>query len=300
MIVSNNIPGPGRSGKSKPRGLFVTDLDGTLRCTDGGFTSDNLEALEELGAAGVVRAIATGRSLASFQREVQNQFPIDYVIFSSGAGVVKIEGWDLIRKTSHRPGDVKMITGLLMEAGHSFMIHKPVPDSHIFAYHFADVSDTDFEWRLSFSTDHSWPLQGRNEDFGPAAHLVAIVPGSEGVSIYNEIKEKLSGFTVIRTTSPLDHRSIWIEIFPQNVSKALTAEWLAQELGISRQDTLFVGNDYNDLDILEWAETSYVVSNSPPELKERFPEVASNNSSGVAEAIKSWLASHLQTKRILD
>jgi hydroxymethylpyrimidine pyrophosphatase-like HAD family hydrolase len=50
-----------------------------------------------------------------------------------------------------------------------------------------------------------------------------------------------------------------------------------------------VGNDFNDLDLLEWAQTRFVTANAPPELKERFPTVASNDRCGVAEAIARWI-----------
>jgi hydroxymethylpyrimidine pyrophosphatase-like HAD family hydrolase len=53
-----------------------------------------------------------------------------------------------------------------------------------------------------------------------------------------------------------------------------------------------VGNDYNDLDLLEWAGSSFVVANAPPDLTDRFPTVASNDDCGVAEAITRWLASN--------
>jgi len=50
-----------------------------------------------------------------------------------------------------------------------------------------------------------------------------------------------------------------------------------------------VGNDFNDLDLLEWAQTRFVTANAPAELKKRFPAVASNNQGGVSEAIARWL-----------
>jgi len=50
-----------------------------------------------------------------------------------------------------------------------------------------------------------------------------------------------------------------------------------------------VGNDFNDLDLLEWAQTRFVMANAPAELRERFPTVASNDSCGVAEAIARWI-----------
>jgi hydroxymethylpyrimidine pyrophosphatase-like HAD family hydrolase len=43
--------------------------------------------------------------------------------------------------------------------------------------------------------------------------------------------------------------------------------------------------------LLEWAGCSFVVDNAPPDLKKRFPVVASNNENGVTEAINRWLSS---------
>jgi len=297
MIQSEGLSGAGWHKDSRPEGMFITDFDGTLRRSDDQFSAVDLEALEELGTANIVRVIATGRSLASFRHAATMELPVDYIIFSSGAGVVTMSGLKLVRKVSLAADEVRVAVNILLEAGYNFMIHKPVPDSHVFAYHSAGVPDTDFEWRLSFSKDHSWPLEGRHEDFGPAAQLVAIVPGSKGAMLYEEMKRKLKDFSVIRTTSPLDHRSVWIEIFPKNVSKSHSAAWLAKELGVSRRKTLCVGNDFNDQDILEWAEASYVVANSPAELKKRFPEVASNNSGGVAQAVRLWLSENPPDER---
>jgi hypothetical protein len=50
-----------------------------------------------------------------------------------------------------------------------------------------------------------------------------------------------------------------------------------------------IGNDYNDLAILQHAAHSYVVANAPEELTRRFATVASNNDNGVAQAVSMWL-----------
>jgi hydroxymethylpyrimidine pyrophosphatase-like HAD family hydrolase len=73
------------------------------------------------------------------------------------------------------------------------------------------------------------------------------------------------------------------------VSKSRTAAWLAEELKIDKSEIVSVGNDYNDLDLLEWTAKSYVVDNAPADLKDRFAGVASNNNGGVAEAARRWL-----------
>ena len=134
------------------------------------------------------------------------------------------------------------------------------------------------------------PLDEINDGFGPATQLLAVVPSERSQPLLDKIREELSDYSVIRTTSPLDGKATWIEIFPAVVSKSRTASWLAEKLAVDKGEIVSVGNDYNDLDLLEWTPNSYVVDNAPADLKSRFTAVASHNSGGVAEAANRWLA----------
>lgn len=290
MIIAHSLPGALWSDDIRPQGMLITDLDGTLKRTDGGFSPADLDALTKLGRAGMVRTIATGRSIYSFRKDVKQALPIDYLVFSTGVGIIKTDEWTIVRKISLEPEEVGRAIDLLVQSGLSFMVHRPVPDNHVFAYHVGRISTPDFERRMLLYDGFHEPLGQRRDDFGSASQLLAVVPGEPGLALLEEIRRDLEGFTVIRTTSPLDRTAMWIEIFPANVSKGLASAWLAGELGLTREDVAFVGDDFNDLDLLEWAGSSYVVANSPPELKARFPEVASNNHGGVAEAAERWLA----------
>ena len=136
-------------------------------------------------------------------------------------------------------------------------------------------------------------LTDNGRHFGEATQVLVIEEAERGTEALMLVREKLPDFSVIQTTSPLDGKSTWIEIFPNGVSKSATADWLARELGVLPEDALSIGNDYNDLDLLDWAGASCVVANAPRELKERYPVVASNDEGGVAEAIKSWYAQWL-------
>jgi hydroxymethylpyrimidine pyrophosphatase-like HAD family hydrolase len=169
------------------------------------------------------------------------------------------------------------------------MVQRPIPDSHVFGYVGSNSSNPDFERRIALYSRFAFPWDGDIERFGPATQLVAIVPPDRAQEALRSVRRRLAALTVIQTTSPLDGQSTWIEIFPSGVSKSSTADWLASKLGASRHKALAVGNDFNDLDLLEWARTRFVVANAPPELTQRFPVVASNNDDGVAEAIATWL-----------
>jgi hypothetical protein len=50
-----------------------------------------------------------------------------------------------------------------------------------------------------------------------------------------------------------------------------------------------IGNDFNDLDLLEFTNFSYLVENGPPELKKRFLQAASNEESAFARAIQKYI-----------
>jgi hydroxymethylpyrimidine pyrophosphatase-like HAD family hydrolase len=171
-----------------------------------------------------------------------------------------------------------------------FMLHHAVPDNHRFAYRRASRDNADFETRLARYAEFGQPLDSiALSEFGEAAQFLAVVTRHRTADALQAVRSGLPGLSIVHSTSPLDHASTWIEFFHPAVSKGQTAAWLAAELGVKPWDTMAIGNDYNDLDLLEWAAHSYVVDNAPADLKCRFQPVASNNNGGVAQAVGRWL-----------
>jgi hydroxymethylpyrimidine pyrophosphatase-like HAD family hydrolase len=270
-------------------GIFITDLDGTLLRSDRTIAEPVLSCLRRLGDLRIARVIATGRSLFSFNTVAAAGLPVDFVIFSTGAGVADYPHGKILRSVSLETGEVRQAFEALCALKLDFMVQRPIPDSHVFAYVASNSSNPDFERRITLYSRFASPWAGDIAGFGPATQLVAIVPPGRAQKALASVRRRLASLTVIQTTSPLDGQSTWIEIFPAGVSKSSTVQWLASKLRASRSSTLSVGNDFNDLDLLEWAQTRFVVANAPLELRRRFPVVGSNNHDGVAEAIAAWL-----------
>jgi hydroxymethylpyrimidine pyrophosphatase-like HAD family hydrolase len=116
-----------------------------------------------------------------------------------------------------------------------------------------------------------------------ACQYVVIV--SNNNTTCQQIARELKPFSVIRTTSPLDKETLWIEIFPSNVSKGQSAAWLCDNMGFDKNNVLSIGNDYNDMDLLEWSGHSFVVENAPSFLKDRFNLTKSNHESAFMHAV---------------
>lgn len=284
--------------RTKYKGLFVTDLDGTLLTDAKTFNKRDLDALQTLRDQGYAVAIATGRSdysfhtlMASLGMRGSDCCPaIDYVIFSTGAGIINYPTESLLKSVSLSAGDVATIVDYLEVSQLDYMVHRAVPDTHQFFYRQHSEQNPDFSRRLDIYSEYATLLpEGRLLLPQGATEVLCIVPGSKGRELTKKIAAVFDQFSVIRATSPLDGESSWIEIFDPRVSKSKGVAWLAESLGITKENTCAVGNDYNDEDLLHWAEQSYIVRNSPTRLRELFQVVASNNEGGVSEVIAHWL-----------
>lgn len=263
--------------------MVVTDLDGTLANPDGEIGKSDLNTLKKLGDNSIVRVIATGRSLYSANKVLDENLPIDYLLFSSGAGILNWQNKEIIKNASLCLKEIQSINRYLMNINADFMLHFPIPDNHKFFYHKSGENNPDFMRRIEVYNQFSEPINREALTLKKACQYVIVVTDNSITS--EKISEELKAFSVIRTTSPLDKQTLWIEIFPSNVSKGQSAAWLCNNLFINQEDVLSIGNDYNDLDLLEWSGYSFVVENAPFILKNQFDLTKSNHESALMYAV---------------
>nr|WP_320191089.1 HAD family hydrolase [uncultured Desulfobacter sp.] len=273
--------------------MFITDFDGTLLTDHRRIRGRDLDTLARLRAVGVVTVVATGRSLYSFRRALEHMglapedLPLDYLIFSTGAGIMSWPESKLIRSYSIPKDEVLEISACFDRYGFDYMIHKAIPDTSYFLFKFTSGSNPDFFHRMSMYSNFGMPLDDDAMIYDQSTEVLAIVPGEFRQCQLKALRRELSGFSVIQATSPLDHKSLWIEVFPSAVSKSGSSQWLARHLGVGRKMVTAVGNDYNDEDLLGWAGQGFLMDNSPKSLKYKFLPSGSNNECGVSWAAES-------------
>ena len=265
-----------------------TDLDGTLLDAHQQLAPVNRGALEQLGKDEIWRIVVTGRSLFSARRVLDPHFPIDVLVTSSGAGIFRFPAEQVLHSAMMEERHVQGSAALLKRLALDFMIHAPLPDNHFFKWHRSGGQNTDFCKRLEIYSGYHQPLPEDLTTVGPATQLLVVCPRDDNGRLHRVLRIELPDLTVIRTTSPLDHRSIWYEILPPGISKASAAAWICEHYGINQHTVLAVGNDYNDLDLLHWGSFSRVVANAPPDLRRQFAMVADHNDNGFAEAVADW------------
>ena len=272
--------------------IVISDLDGTLLPAQGEVSDLDLKTLHRLEQKNIVRVIATGRNLYSALSVLPEDFPIDYLIFASGAGIYNWKTKEIIFSQHLDSKLVYEISLELIKLKTDFMILDPIPHNHQFAYYRSGKVNHDFDRRLSLYKPFSSPIGNQEDTKREACQLIVILPNC--VNGFNELKAKFKKVKIIRATSPLDHESIWMEIFPLHISKAYGAEWLCKHLNLDPSRSVVIGNDYNDIDLLEWGKHPFVVANAPKELKDTYQNTKTVDESGFSMAIERILNSNME------
>ncbi len=86
---------------------------------------------------------------------------------------------------------------------------------------------------------------------------------------------------------------VWIDIYPQNVSKGNAVKVLQERLAILPSETAVFGDYLNDLSMADHAACSYAPENAHPEVKKRFTHTIRPNSEyGVTDKIIELFTEH--------
>ena len=276
---------------NQPLKLVATDLDGTFLKNDKSISQDNLEILCSLGEKGILRVVATGRNLKKTLEVISEDVPFDYIVFSSGAGVYDCMHKKLIYHQNLNQQIVQQLADFLVGLDMNFHLFKPVPENYNCWFHRGSTASSEFERYFDFQSAHAEPMPLDRKLGSEACQFLIVFPDhlTNFMAFKNDIEHHFPEVKVVRTSSPLDTGFIWMEIFHQSVSKGNGVKYVCDALQIDHAHTLGIGNDYNDLDLLEFTNYSYLVENGPQELKERFLYAASNEESAFAKAIKKYI-----------
>lgn len=265
------------------RGIFVSDLDGTL-LRDGRISPEDLEAFAALGGRGILRVIATGRSLHSAEACLPGSFPADYLVLSTGNQVMHWGTREVLRSSRLLADEIQAICSSLRGLGLNFMVHDDFPGNHGFAFSRGHKRVEDFERRLALHAAHGREMNGCA--WMDVASQVLAVVDAEDEGLHELLAREFAGQSVIRATSPLDGRSVWIEIFAAGVSKAKGVQDIVERHGLREALIAAIGNDHNDRDMLDMAHVPFKIGNSF--LGDGSYITAPNTSDAVARAIAHY------------
>jgi Cof subfamily protein (haloacid dehalogenase superfamily) len=268
--------------------LIAIDVDGTLLDTRGQIPQANIDAIHDAVRAGIQIALVTGRSYP-FARPIADPLPDSItLIVSNGAVERDMDGSRVARRLLDR------------------QIARAVLDStRPFREAAALVFDRDADRQVMFET-MDWEHPGRKAYWARNQSLIAkSVPLEDALvedpiqvmfnggvetmrSLYGALHEASDGFAVSLTEYV--HRDFsLIDVTAPTATKGRALAWRAAQLGLSRDAVMAIGDNFNDLEMLEFAGLPVVMANSVDGLKQRgWAITGDNESGGVAEAIRRY------------
>ncbi len=273
--------------------LVATDLDGTFLRDDKTISKANLNALQDLRNRGVVTVAATGRNLFKIHEVIPKEVPFDYYVFSSGAGVFdKHKEKHIFGQNLPKESALKLIR-YFMDEDLNFHAFWPVPNNHKLWYYRGSEICHEFERYFAFHNSRSFELPADGKIDSDVCQFLVVIPYDEArfMIMKSNIEQLCPMARVIRSSSPLHTNYIWLEIFHKDVSKGNGVLHLCNMLGIDPQQTLGIGNDYNDIDLLEFTAHAFITNNAPEVIKKQYVLVPSNEEDAFAHVIEKFVQS---------
>jgi hydroxymethylpyrimidine pyrophosphatase-like HAD family hydrolase len=104
----------------------------------------------------------------------------------------------------------------------------------------------------------------------------------------------------VRTEYPARDLSI-LDLLPLGVSKGWAVERLAQRLGVDRKETMAIGDNWNDVAMLEWAGQGVMMGNAAQELRTMakmrgWKQAPPNDREGVATVLEAAVSKVLAAR----
>ena len=269
--------------------LIALDIDGTILDSEGRIPAANRDAIARAIDAGVEVALATGRRY-DFARSIFEKLPSPLTLILSNGAIVKT-----------RDGETRMRSLLPRDTARAVLAD--VPEHRASA---AVVFDRPREGQVVFEAiDWDHPRHHRffaaNRPFlresVPLEDCLTEDPiqvmFSGGCVEMRGLFERLQGaaaeYSVALTE--YEHRDFsMVDVVRAGCSKGSALRAWSEHRGLARAEVMAMGDNLNDLQMLEFAGTAVLMGNALPELKARgWAVTGTNDEAGVARAIERYI-----------
>ncbi|MDO9693256.1 MAG: HAD family hydrolase [Candidatus Latescibacteria bacterium] len=288
-----------RDKERQDRWLVALDVDGTLLNTEFEDVVHVREqaAIRSLRAAGHVLALCTGRNRRSVADVVSSAGgALDGVpqVLLNGAMVLCGDPPQLLRHAGLEREQLRRVVELFRAAGTLPMIFGTEDDggdllteniapNGVLGTYLARRRDRVGAIRMVDDLMAHLPEAaleiGTIDRLEVATPLAAAIRAEMGDSV-----------RVVLTESLLERGSyLWVEVYQAECGKGAGLMLLAETLGVPRERTVAVGDNYNDLDMFTAAGHSVAMGNAPPEVRaaadRTAPHVADHGAAVICEEI---------------
>ena len=274
--------------------LLASDLDGTI-IFNNQITTKDLEAVKKLKQNNIDFAICTGKTY-SMTKDICDKLMPEYGIFGNGTQIINLKTKKEIIKNSLLNDQAKACIKIAQKQ--NLHIHLYI-DNAIIAEktmkYMAYRNSILYKNQMQFKTVES--LETYIEEQKPNILKFVISGDKDLIHTKMEIEER-QNLTAIQIKKYGEYRDKivgkdyeYLDIVPKNVTKYQALKQLCDYLNISLKETMTIGDNINDIDMIRYAEIGVAVGNSYEEVKKEAFYITKNTvqTGAFAEAVDKFI-----------
>lgn len=267
--------------------LIACDLDETLLNTEKEIPLYNLEMIEKARKQGVKFVPASGRGYTSMDRVLKVLDIYDkkeeYVISNNGGIVVETKGFRHISFYSFTYAQAEALFAYGIRQGICIEVFT---DHDVYAF---QLNEDERSWLFQFKKD-AQECQENSIAFLKDEPIVKLLFEHTDMDRLYQIADDMASITKgIASVSFSSNR--YIELNPLGIDKGAGLKVLCEHLGIGLEETMAIGDNDNDKELLLASGVSVAVANANDRIKAIADHVTKrdHNEGAVGEAIKNFV-----------
>lgn len=253
---------------SSPYKAVFSDIDGTLLNSQHQITPKTEEAIKNVLKQGVPFIPVSARPPYAITPYTEQLGAQHGMICYSGALILD-KNLTALYSVTLEPRDLQKLNALLADFAHLSISYYAGLD-----WFCNDVNNNWIEQESEITGLSAKLLQGNLTD----VHKILVMGSAEEIQrVEPVLKQALPHLSIQRS------KDEYLEIMNPAATKAKAIQFMAQHLGISAEQVIAFGDNFNDLDMLQYAGLSIAMGNAPDAIKQVAKEVtATNNEDGIA------------------
>ena len=264
--------------------LVAIDLDGTLLNSKKELSPRNKETLMKAKAAGIKIVLCTGRPLKAIEVYLEELGLLDhgdYSITFNGGLVQKNESGEIMEKALMPLEDIHELHELAVSLDVPLDVLSDglvlqLPTSLNYRSIYGELNNL-----LTFETAQ---LDQLATDGVYNKAVIALEENYLDEQIKKIPREFYDRYEVIKTRNNL------LEFMPKGITKAYGISLLAKDLGINQEEIMTIGDEENDLPMIEYAGLGVAMKNAVPKVKEAAQVITdTNDRDGVAKVVETYV-----------
>jgi hydroxymethylpyrimidine pyrophosphatase-like HAD family hydrolase len=299
--------------------MIAVDMDGTLLGADGKVSARNLAAMQAAERVGIEVVVATGRRHCYAMRQLRGLgLPEESALVSSNGTVTRTIGATLLERTLMAKPTAQWLCGHLDEFRNALVMTFDMvgPDGEdergaLVVEQVEELHGSIGKWMVANEPyiAHVIPIERALQGEAPIQMMLCGTiermrraearllehPGVSAVGVnLQEHAARGAEVALHRTEYPERDLSI-VDILPAGCSKGAALVRLAERRGVAMEEILAIGDNWNDVSMLEVAGRAVLMRNSPEDLQQMAAERGwtiggHHTEDGVAEAIEMALS----------